>query len=61
MQIVREYKLMPKVVIDEKVYVRKDIFKRYILYLLEKQLNTEHSYNQEVGLKLAMDIISKIR
>lgn len=57
----KEYADMPKVLIDGRVFVDREVFRSYALNLLQQELDTAMSDNEDIGLRIAMSVISGIR
>ena len=57
----KEYSEMPKVLIDGRVFVDREVFRSYALNLLQQELNTAMSDNEDIGLRVAMSVIEAIR
>lgn len=58
---IKEYGSMPEVLIDGKVFVDREIFREYALNLLQQELDTAMSKNEDIGLRVAMSVIRNIR
>ena len=58
---IKEYASMPEVLIDRKVFVDKEVFKGYVLHLLQQELNSAMSSGEEIGLEVAMSVVGGIR
>ena len=58
---IREYADMPKVTINGRVFVDREIFREYALNLLQQELDTAMSDNEYIGLRVAMSVIRSIR
>lgn len=58
---IKEYADMPEVLIDGKVFVDREIFRGYALNLLQQELDTAMSDNEDIGLRVAMSVIRNIR
>ena len=58
---IKDYAHMPEVLIDGRVFVDKEIFRGYALNLLQQELDTAMSDNEDIGLRVAMSVIANIR
>ena len=58
---IKEYADMPKVLIDGRVFVDREVFIGYALNLLQQELDTAMSDNEDIGLRVAMSVIKNIR
>lgn len=58
---IKEYASMPQVLIDGRVFVDRELFRGYALNLLQQELDTAMSDNEDIGLRVAMSVISGIR
>lgn len=58
---IKEYASMPEVLIDGRVFVDREVFRGYALNLLQQELDTAMSDNEDIGLRVAMSVISGIR
>lgn len=58
---IKEYASMPQVLIDGRVFVDREVFRGYALNLLQQELDTAMSDNEDIGLRVAMSVISGIR
>ena len=58
---IEEYHAMPKVTINNKDYVDKEIFREYILYVLAAELmESEHRDSLEAGVEAAINTIANL-
>ena len=58
---IKEYAEMPKVLVDGRVFVDREIFRNYALNLLQQELDTAMSDNEDIGIRVAMSAIRSIR
>lgn len=54
---ISDYANMPKVEIDGKVYVDKEIFAGYALHLLEETMKDAQSEDEKTGFEVSMQIL----
>lgn len=54
---ISDYANMPKVEIDGKVYVDKEIFVGYALQLLEENMEDAQSEDEKTGFEVCMQIL----
>lgn len=58
---IRDYSYMPKVLVNGRVFVDRDIFIGYALNLLQQELDNYSLFDEKFGLEVAMDVISNIK
>lgn len=60
---IKDYAHMPQVLIDGKVFVDREIFKRYAINLLEQERKSFDCYSEEekIGIEAAITIIENIK
>ena len=58
---IKDYASMPKVLIDGRVFVDRDIFIGYVLNLLQQELDNYILFDEKFGLEVAMDVIENIK
>lgn len=59
---IKEYSSTPEVLIDGKVFVDREVFKGYIINLLEQE--RKHGYLEEdekIGLEIAINIVENVQ
>lgn len=55
-----DYSAMPRVKIDEKLYVDKEIFVGYVLRLLEEEMKDAQSEDETCGYEVSMQILCNV-
>ena len=58
---IKDYSHMPEVLIDGRVFVDREIFRGYVLNLLQQELDDYELFDEKFGLEIAMDVISNIK
>lgn len=58
---IKEYASMPKVEINGKVFVDKELFRGYALHLLTQELKDEMSSEEQLGIETAIHVIANIK
>lgn len=58
---IAEYANMPKVEINGRTFVDKELFRGYALHLLTQELKDELSSGEQIGIEIAIDVIANIR
>lgn len=57
---IKEYTNMPNVEINGRTFVDKELFRGYALHLLTQELKDELSGGEQIGIEIAMHVISNI-
>lgn len=61
MKTIKEYSKMPKVEIDGRLFVDRELFIGYALHLLNQELKDELSSGEQIGIEVVMNVIANIK